>query len=185
MTSGKIVIGLDFDGVVAYNPIRILRLPVVLAKRYILRETKTHFFVPKTPLQKRLWALIFEASIFPALGCAQLATLVADGAVEAHLVTARFDFMKDHLYRWLEKEHMKQLFTSISVNTKNEQPHIYKARIVKEKKFDYFVEDNLDIVRYLDGKTKTKIFWIYNIFDRHIVYKHKFPFLKKALAYLL
>jgi len=48
-------------------------------------------------------------------------------------------------------------------------------------KFDYYIEDNWDIVNSLNGKTRTKLFWIYNILDRGRKYSFKFPYLKLAL----
>ncbi|MBI5449492.1 hypothetical protein HY948_04210 [Candidatus Gottesmanbacteria bacterium] len=180
----KIIVGLDFDGVVAYSPLRLLRLPVAVIKRNVLGIRETHFWIPKSSLEKRLWSLAFSTSVFPARGTELLAQLVDDGTVEAHLVTARFSFMQDELDRWLDRQGMRQVFTSITVNKKNEQPHRFKERIIKANRFDYFVEDNLDIVQYLASRTKTNIFWIYNLLDHFIPYPNKFPYLKKALQEL-
>lgn len=185
MSSRKIVIGLDFDGVVAYNPVRILRPLVVFVKKYFFGQTKTHFFIPTSSLEKSVWSTIFYASLFPAPGRELLEKLVRSNRIEAHLVTARFDFMKDHLYRWLDQRGMKDLFTTITVNVKNQQPHEFKARLIRQKKFDYFIEDNLDIVRYQAGKSRTTMCWIYNIFDRNVSYPHKFPYLQKALEHIV
>lgn len=178
----KIIVGLDFDGVVAYNPIRILRLPVALAKQYFLGKTTTHFFVPKTPFTKFIWAGIFESSVFPARGSSMLAQLVREKKIEVHLVTARFSFMRDHLYRWLRVWRMGELFTSITTNDRDEQPHVFKARIVAEKKFDIYIEDNWDIVSHLNSKKlSTRVYWIYNILDRGRKYPYKYPYILKAL----
>lgn len=177
----KIIVGLDFDGVVAYSPLRLLRLPVALVKRHVLGIHTTQFWVPKTPLEKQMWSLAFSTSVFPARGTGLLAQLVADGTIEAHLVTARFSFMQDALHDWIDRQGMRRVFSSITVNTKNEQPHRFKERIIKTKRFDYFIEDNLDIVEHVSGRTKTKIFWIYNLFDHFVRYPDKFPYLEKAL----
>ncbi len=182
MKPRTIKIGLDFDGVVAYSPLRLLRLPVALVKRHVLGIHKTHFWVPKTPMEKQVWSLAFSTSVFPARGTALLRQFVADGVIEAHLVTARFSFMQDQLDDWLDRRGMRQVFTSVKLNKKNEQPHRFKERIIAAKHFDYFIEDNLDIVRYLSGRTKTNVFWIYNLLDHFTPYPHKFPYLEKALT---
>jgi len=36
-------------------------------------------------------------------------------------------------------------------------------------------------VEHLQGKTRTKIYWIYNLTDRSYNYPDKFPYLEKAL----
>ena len=178
--------GLDFDGVVAYNPIRILRLPVALAKQYFLRKTTTHFFVPKSAVTRFIWAGIFESSIFPARGSALLAQFVREKRIEAHLVTARFSFMRNHLYRWLRVWGMEEIFTTITTNDADEQPHLFKARVVAEKKFDVYIEDNWDIVAHLNSKNlSTQVYWIYNILDRSRKYQYKYPYVLKALEHIV
>jgi uncharacterized HAD superfamily protein len=176
-------IGVDFDGVVAYNPFRIIRAPIKWFKREVLGINKLTFFVPKTWWQKVMWIMIHESSIFPAQGTSLLRQLVGSDQVEVHLITARFGFLTGNLERWLEKNKMKKLFKTININKKCEQPHIYKERILRKLKLDVYVEDNLDIVLHLskNKNIKTKIFWIYNILDATKNYAYKFPYLEKAL----
>ncbi|NCO88386.1 hypothetical protein GW881_00520, partial [Candidatus Roizmanbacteria bacterium] len=72
-------------------------------------------------------------------------------------------------------------------NSKNEQPHIFKEKMIKKLNLDIYVEDNWDIVNYLekknfeDGNKQRKIVWIYNFFDRQIKYKDRFPILRSAI----
>lgn len=178
----KIVVGLDFDGVVAYNPVRLARLPISAIKKHIFGIDTVSFFVPQTPFQRSLWALGHETSVFPAKGASLLRTLTSEGIIEAHLVTARFGFLEEHLLRFLDRWQLRDTFKTITLNTRGEQPHLYKVRIVKERKFDYFIEDNWDIVAHLDAqKSKTQIHWIYNILDRGRTYPRKHPYLEQAL----
>jgi len=178
----SIVVGFDFDGVVAYNPARLARLPISYIKRHVFGITNTSFFVPKTPLQRSLWALGHETSMFPAKGASLLRTLTQNGTIEAHLVTARFGFLEHHLLQFLDRWNLRSCFTSITLNTKEEQAHIYKERIVSSQKFDFYVEDNWDIVSFLHKKSvHTSVHWIYNILDRKRAYKDKYPYLERSL----
>ena len=137
-------------------------------------------------MQEALWSLLHESSIFPAMGVPLLEQLVVDGVVEAHLVTARYSFLQNSLYRWLDRHKLRKLFTTITMNKNDEQPHLYKTRVVTQKTFDYFIEDNLDIVTHLSTRAVgTRILWIYNILDRGHPYPYKFPYLKKALEAIL
>ena len=55
--------------------------------------------------------------------------------------------------------------------------------MIKKLGLDVYVEDNWDIVRYLNLKVKSqksKVYWIYNILDRKIKYQYKFSSLKKV-----
>lgn len=182
MKKKPIVVGFDFDGVVAYNPFRIARLPVTLVKKKFFGAKGTKFYIPKTSMEKFIWTLLHESSVFPAHGTQLLRELVTSNQIEAHLVTARYSFLQKSLYKWLDHHKLTKLFTTITMNEKDEQPHVYKARIIGEKKFDYFIEDNFDIVAHVSRKyERTTTYWIYNILDRNTPYPYKFPYLKKAI----
>lgn len=178
----KLIVGLDFDGVVAYNPARLARFPVAFVKHTVLGIKTVRFFVPKTPVERAVWALLHESSVIPAFGVSYLRSLVTSGRVEAHLVTSRFGYLEPNLRRFLRRWNLTDLFTSVTINDKEEQPHEFKARIIRIRFFDHFVEDNWDIVSYLARQRgRTKIHWIYNLFDRGKPYPRKYPYLQKAL----
>lgn len=178
----KIIVGLDFDGVVAYNPARLARLPISFVKRHVFGIQKLGFFVPKNPMERTLWALAHETSIIPANGISKLRTLARGGIIEAHLVTARFGFLEGHLMRFLKRWDLMDVFSTVTLNRKEEQPHLFKERMIRKKGFQYFVEDNWDIVNHLNhGKSPTEIHWIYNILDRRRDYPYKYPYLSRSL----
>lgn len=177
----KIKVGLDFDGVIAYNPFRVIRAPIAYVKKSILGVKKLTFYYPKSNFQKLLWTIIHESSVFPAKGIDLLQDLVEKELIEAHLITARYSFLDAQLYNWLEKKRLTKLFKTININESNEQPHMFKEKTISKHNLDIFIEDNLDIVKHLHGKGKTKIYWIYNIVDKHYPHPHKFPYLEKAL----
>lgn len=181
MKNKPIQVGIDFDGVLAYNPFRVARAPVAFVKKHILGATSTHFYIPKTSVEKTIWTILHESSIFPAVGVGLLEELVHTKQIEAHLVTARYSFLQDNLYKWLQYHNLEHIFSSITINKNDEQPHVYKTRVINEMKFDYFIEDNWDIVNHAIRQSDTKVLWIYNILDRNTPYEYKFPFLKKAL----
>lgn len=178
----KIVIGLDFDGVVAYNPARLARFPISFVKQHLFGVKKVQFFVPKTPMQRAFWALGHETSMFPSYGASLLRQLTHDGLVEAHLVTARFGYLENGLYAFLRRWDLLDCFRTITLNKNEEQPHEFKERLVKAKKFTYYIEDNWDIVSHLSQRQiHTDIHWIYNLFDRTKPYANKFPYLHASL----
>lgn len=181
----KIKVGLDFDGVLAYNPFRVIRSPVAYIKRNILGMKKLSFYYPRAHWQQLFWILLHESSVFPAKGTDMLRDLVEEQLIEAHLITARYSFLDAQLYKWLEKNRLTHLFKTITINKLDEQPHLFKEKTINEHKLDFFIEDNLDIVKHLHGKGKTKIYWIYNIIDRNYLHPYKFPYLKKALEVII
>lgn len=179
-------VGFDLDGVLLYNPVRIGRPLVTGFKRLILKKPKTNFTIPHTHLQKAIWTLLHKTSFIVAPGFSELKHKVQSGEIEAYLITARFDFLKPDLDKWLTRIQADKYFKKVYYNQHNEQPHAFKLRVLNSLKLDYFIEDNWDIVNNLAVQPglNTKIFWIYNLFDRRIPYPYKYPILKKALEAL-
>lgn len=187
MTPKRIIkVGLDFDGVITYNPFRVARLAIAFLKHQILGIKKIGFFVPKNPWQRLLYYLIIVIpSAFPANGVTFLKKLTQSDKFEFFLITGRFNFVKNDTMAWLKYYGLDKVFKKIYVNNKNEQPHEFKKRIISLEKFDYFIEDNWDIVNFLNTqKVSAKIYWVYNIFDAFRKYQNKFPHLNKALEYI-
>jgi hypothetical protein len=181
----KVKVGIDFDGVLAYNPLRIFRLPVSFLKGYIVPKKKSEFYIPKNPLMQFAFWVPHQMSIFPAIGADLLRKAMEQGDIEAHLVSGRYAYLHPGLIQWLKWQKMYHLFKSVNGNSLDEQPHIYKERMIKDLNLDYFIEDNLNIVEHLKTKSRARVMWIYNIFDRNYIYPHKYPYLKKALEVIL
>jgi hypothetical protein len=185
MKSKIIKVGIDFDGVLVYNPLRIFRLPVYFLKEHFIPRQKTEFYIPKTPLSRFIFWVPHQMSIVPAVGTTLLREAIQNGDIEAHLVSARYGYLHHGLEHWLKWQKLNRLFTTVNANAYDEQPYLYKERMIRELNLDYFIEDNLNIVQYLEPKSRAKVLWIYNIFDREYEYPYKFPYLKKALEAIL
>lgn len=185
-------VGFDLDGVILYNPVRVLRPLSALISKFIFKKKTTSFFIPQNPAAKFAWYLLHKTSFIPARGLNDLRKLVQEGKVEAHLVTGRYASLTQDFKNWMKSIDSEHLFTSQSPNLKNEQPHIFKQRMIKKLGLDIYVEDNWDIVRELTKATgsklqatgKTRVFWITNFLDRHIPHEHKFHNLRGAIQRL-
>jgi len=175
-------VGFDLDGVLLYNPARIVRPLIIFFKRLFLKKEINRFHYPKTRIQKFFWFFLHKSSIFIAPGLNDIKKLVKEKKISAYIITARYEFLKDDFYHWLDKIEAKKYFTGYYFNNNNEQPHIFKARKIKELRLDLFIEDNWDIVNYLSKKTDTKIYWIYNLLDRNIKYKFKYSSLQQVVS---
>lgn len=184
MATKPLKVGFDFDGVLLYNPTRIVRGPVVLFKHFFLPRREKKFTIPKGKIAKFAWKMAHLSSFMIAPGLDEIERLVRAGKIEAHIITARFDFLENDFKRKLRNVNKNGIFTSAHFNKKNEQPHLFKERMINEMKLDAFIEDNYDIVSYLSKKHATKVLWIYNIFDRNINHPYKFPNLRKAVERL-
>lgn len=191
MSKRKIKVGFDFDGVIAYNPFRIIRPIMAAVKKNVFGVKKLKFWYPQKRWQQIFWTILHESSIFPSVGIGEFKKRVKKGEIEAHLITARYSFLEEHLCKWLDRYGLRRYFRTVNLNRRDEQPHLFKERLIEKYKMDIFIEDNLDIVKYLHvkqetkGMKHTKIYWIYNLLDRNYPYPHKFPNLEKALKAVL
>lgn len=186
MTKRAIKVGFDFDGVIAYNPLRILRSPITFFKKKILGGEKTTFTIPKRGLSRFLWKIAHDASIFPSRGTEKLKKLVESGRIEAYLISGRFGYLEDHLNTWLTRHNMKSYFTRININKDDEQPHKFKERTINKLALDAYIEDNWDIVEHLSiTLPKTKVYWVTNILDRYIDYPRKYNSLEEILKNII
>ena len=186
MASKKLRIGFDFDGVIAYNPLRVLRAPVMTVRKWFFTKEDLVFPVPQKRPFRLLWALAHETSFYPSYGLSNLKKLMEDGKIEGYLVTGRYSFLETSLSKWLKKHGLETAFKGVYLNRDNRQPHSFKEEMIKKLKLNMFVEDNWDIVTYLSQKfskssSKVDIHWIYNLLDRTKPYEKKYPHLKKFI----
>jgi glycosyltransferase involved in cell wall biosynthesis len=182
-------VGFDLDGVILYNPARIFRPFVAIFKKNILHKRKTKFYIPRSPFEQWLFRLFHLSSLFIAPGFKDIPVLVKNRQIKAYLITGRFAFLKSDLDRWLKKINAYEIFDQIDFNKLNEQPHLFKAKKLADLNLDIFIEDNLDIVTYLQnekqsGRLKTETWWISNIFDHSVDYSAKYSSLKQAITVL-
>ena len=182
-------VGFDLDGVLLYNPARIARPIVAIAKKLFFKKKGLKFYSPKTFFGQQLWRLFHKSSIFIAPGLEDIKNLIKAKKIKAYIITARYNYLKNDLEEWLKKMKISQSFSGIYYNQNDEQPHLFKKRVIKKLKIDIFVDDNWDIVKHLKSKvesrkSKVKILWIFNLLDRKINYKYKFSSLKNVMKYL-
>ncbi len=177
----KIRIGFDFDGVVFYNPTRIIRPMIYFVKRYLFGIKKTRFYIPRHPLTQKLAAFLHKTSYGPNKGFEKFLALISDPRYEVYIITARLSFMKDDIQELLRTYDLKKLKRIIQ-NHADHQPHLYKEALLKKLELDYFVEDNWDIVEHLAKKTGTKVIWMSNLIDNiFIKYRPKAKNLGQAV----
>src|SRR3989338_1539388 len=131
----KIRVGLDFDGVIAYNPLRIFRAIIVYLKQKFLGVYKIRFLYPEKKWQQVAWRILHNSSIFPGKGLNTISSM-RDKGIEIYLITGRYSFLDDHLDKWLIKNKVKKYFKSININKNNEQPHLFKEKMINELKLD-------------------------------------------------
>jgi hypothetical protein len=180
-----IKIGFDFDGVLYYNPIKAVRPFIYFVKKYVFKINKTKFYIPKNNRLKYIVAFLHRSSIMPNFGFNAFLQLLNNPKYEVYIITARLSFIKNDIKCLLKNYDLKNV-KEIIQNTTDIQPHIYKEKVIKKLKLDYYIEDNWDIVKHLIENTNTKIIWMSNIVDRFFIkYDSQANNLSQAINHIL
>lgn len=179
-------VGFDLDGVLLYNPARIARPVIVFLKKVFFKKEADKFHYPKTKIQKLIWLMLHKIVFGPTLGYDKLKKFIQSKKIKAYIITGRNESLENDFKSWMKKLETDKYFSGSYFNNENEQPYLFKEKMIKKLNLDIYVEDNWDIVRKIKSqsaswRTKIKILWIYNILDRNIQYRYKFPTLMKAL----
>ena len=188
MSKKILSIGLDLDGVILYNPLRVARPLIASFKNIVAYKRRMKFYYPKTFWEKQIWKLIhYLSSLFVADGFRDIIKLTRNKKIRSYVVSARYSMLGVDFRRWIKKIKADSSLSGCYYNAGDKQPHLFKQKMIEKLNLDIYVEDNYDIVRYLSQSAKlkkVKIVWIYNILDRHIDYPYKFPTLKAAVEFI-
>ncbi|OGK20777.1 hypothetical protein A2866_00035 [Candidatus Roizmanbacteria bacterium RIFCSPHIGHO2_01_FULL_39_8] len=182
-------VGFDLDGVILYNPLRVLRPLAVGIKKVFVKNKARKFFVPTNPLDRAIWGFLHKTSFRKNKGLREIGDLVKNKRIEAYLITGRYSFLERDLNKWLGKLKTDIEFTDIFYNKNDEQPNVFKQKMIEKLELNAFVEDNWDIVQHLSSRLESKalqckIFWLSNFFDKDIEYRYKFMSLKDIARHI-
>lgn len=77
------------------------------------------------------------------------------------LVSSRFAFLKKMTFSLIKKYGLSTYFEKMYFNFQNEQPHIFKERVLREERIRVYVDDDIDLIEYLSKKLpNVSFFWI-------------------------
>ncbi len=64
MAKKPLKVGFDLDGVLLYNPARIVRMPITVLKHMFTKKKKLHFRIPQSSFEKTMWRIFHWSSLF-------------------------------------------------------------------------------------------------------------------------
>ena len=78
-----------------------------------------------------------------------------------YLISSRFKFLEKRTQNLIQKNRLDKIFDKMFFNFANEQPHVFKNRIINNLKLDYYIDDDLSLLKYVaEHNPKTKFFWL-------------------------
>lgn len=155
MKAKNLKIAFDLDGVIVDKPPLV---PKALLERLFKGggSNKLHYHFPHSLLEQFIRKLSHFYILRPPIknNISFIKEIAKNGQYELYVVSGRYSFLEKETETWLEKRKLKGLFKNIYLNKGNEQPHLFKEKILKEIKPDIFIDDDEAIVDYLCHKIK-------------------------------
>src|SRR3989344_6948395 len=87
-------VGFDLDGVLLYNPARIIRPIMAFIKKYLLKRNINKYYYPKNRLEKLFWWFLHKSSLGPAAGIDELISLIKQKKIKAYIISARYELLE-------------------------------------------------------------------------------------------
>lgn len=150
----KIRVGFDFDGV-------IVNKPPLVSKKLIEKLFKgckrgLHYRYPSSKLEQCVRKISHFYLFRPPFrrNLKVVKELGKKNNYELYLITSRYSFLENETHNWIKKRGLENTFSKLVLNTKDEQPHIFKRNTLKKLKLDYYFEDDPLIVDFLRKETE-------------------------------
>jgi len=153
-------IAFDLDGV-------IIDKPPIIPKRLLEwlfcggGKNGLHYRYPKTRLERTIRKISHYYLFRPPIkgNVEFIKKMAKDPSLEFYVISGRYSFLEKETKNWLEKNKISKFFTQIFLNLNDEQPHLYKEKILGNLKPDIFIDDDLLLVNFLTKKINNcKIF---------------------------
>ena len=150
MSKKKIKVGFDLDGVVINKPLFIPQFIIDL----LVRGKKDHqlsYRYPSTNIEREIRILSHNPLFRPPIkkNIKLIQKLYKSNGYELFVVSSRYSFLENRTKEWFKFYKKGKFFKKIYINTKNEQPHIYKERMINKLGLDIFIDDDARLVKYL------------------------------------
>lgn len=157
----KVKVAFDLDGVIVGKPPLI---PSWLVERLVklkknkqgllLHNNELAYRFPKNKIEQLIRRLSHTSFLRPPIkkNLEFIKRLAKTKDIELYIVSGRYGFLKDKTLRWLKKHNLLNIFKSVFINLDNEQPHVFKERIIKKLKVDTFIDDDLPLVKFLEKR---------------------------------
>lgn len=154
----KIKIAFDLDGVIIDKP------PLIPKKliEWLFRgnwEGELHYRFPESKFEQRIRKLSHFYLFRPPIkkNIEFIKELAKNKSYKLYIISGRYSFIKAETENWLKKRKIAEMFDRVYLNLNDEQPHLFKERILAELMVDIFIDDDELLTDYLVNKFCKKI----------------------------
>ena len=157
--SKRIRVAFDLDGVIIDKPPLIPKKWIEILFRGFEKDG-LHYRFPKSKLEQKIRKISHFYLFRPPIrnNIEFIRQLSKDKKYELYIVSGRYSFLKNETREWLEKRGLDGIFQKVILNLADEQPHLFKEKILRELQPEIFIDDDELLVEYLKKTTRTKVF---------------------------
>ncbi len=154
-------IGFDLDGIFIDRPPFVPRWLI----EWLYRGPQNHepkYRFPSTKIEQSIRKLSHYSLLRPKISqnIEFLEQFCKDKKNNLFLITSRYHFLENETLNILKKYNVDKCFSKMYLNDKNEQPHLFKSRIIGKLNLSIFVDDDLKLLLYLQKDyPKLKLLW--------------------------
>lgn len=88
-------------------------------------------------------------------------SLALENKNKYYLISSRFNFLKKRTSKLIQRYELDRIFNTMYFNYSDNQPHEFKNKIIEKLNLDIYVDDDLQLLRYLaSNNSKTKFYWL-------------------------
>lgn len=154
-------IGFDLDGIFVNTP-PLVPIQIIdwLYKKHCQKSLS--YSIPKLPISKLIRQTTHISPLRPPIkkNIKILSQILLNPNLKLYLISGRYKFLEKLTFKLLHKYNLITPFSKIYLNIDDEQPHLFKEKILKKLDLDLFVDDDLDLLKYLQKSgIKTKLIW--------------------------
>src|SRR4030043_1824577 len=149
MGKEKIKIGFDLDGVIIGKP---PFMPKYLMEKLVRKRGHgLAYRYPESKIERRIRWLSHLPLFRPPIkkNIKLIHELYKSKNYELYVVSSRYSFLEGRTKEWFKFYRLRGLFKEIHINLKDEQPHIYKEKMIKKLKLNVFIDDDRPLLEYL------------------------------------
>ena len=149
-------IGFDLDGVIIDKPPIIPRRLLEAIYRGNTNTKKLVYRFPKSALEIKIRQLSHHPVLRPLIKeqIDLIQKLHKSKRFKMFAVTSRYSFLKERTCEWFSYYDLNGLFEKIYINEKDQQPHVFKEKVIKKLKLDIFIDDDRSLLDHLKKKVK-------------------------------
>lgn len=153
-------IAFDLDGIFIGSPIFIPKS--IIERLYKKSDRRLSYRIPGA-VEKYIRIASHQRYLRPPIvkNINALNSFNKENGIDVYLISSRFSFLKDKTEDWIRLHRLKVHFRKMFFNYDDEQPHIFKERILRETDIDKFVDDDFDLLFYLSRRNPNiSFYWV-------------------------